>query len=99
MDVDLGPAYEGPPGHLHGGYCAFLLDHIMGGLASQGTIQRIAATGTISLRYLRPTRLGPLRVAAEVQREEGRKIFIAGHIADAEGETVTAEGLFIVLRQ
>lgn len=99
MDVELGAAYEGPPGHLHGGYCALLLDHLLGGLASQGGIQRIAATATMNLRYLRPTRLGQLHVEAEVQRTEGRKVFIGGHIDDAEGTTVTAEGLFIVLRQ
>ncbi len=99
MDVELGAAYEGPPGHLHGGYCALVLDHLLGGLASQGGIQRIAATGTMNLRYLRPTRLGRLHVEAEIQRVEGRKIFIEGHIADPEGTTVTAEGVFIVLRQ
>ncbi|KRA38104.1 MULTISPECIES: PaaI family thioesterase [unclassified Nocardioides] len=99
IDVDLGAAYEGPPGHVHGGYCALVLDHLLGEVASGGSIETVAATGTISLRYQRPTRLGRLRVEASVQKTEGRKIFMAGSIADADGTTVTAEGLFIALRQ
>lgn len=99
IDVELGAAYEGPPGHLHGGYCALVLDHLLGEVASRGSIDTVAATGTISLRYQRPTRLGRLRVEAEIERIEGRKIFIAGHISDENGITVTAEGLFISLRQ
>ena len=30
-DVELGAAYEGPPGHVHGGVCALILDHLLGG--------------------------------------------------------------------
>jgi acyl-coenzyme A thioesterase PaaI-like protein len=99
LDVDLGAAYEGAPGHVHGGYCALVLDHILGDVASRGSAGTIAATGTISVRYHRPTRLGSLRVEGEVQRTDGRKIFVAGHIADADGITVTADGLYIALRQ
>lgn len=99
IDVELGAAYEGPPGHLHGGYCALVLDHLLGEVASRGSIETMAATGTISLRYQRPTRLGRLRAEAEIERVEGRKIFIAGQLADEDGTTVTAEGLFIILRQ
>ena len=29
-DVHLGAAYEGPPGHVHGGVAALILDHILG---------------------------------------------------------------------
>jgi acyl-coenzyme A thioesterase PaaI-like protein len=99
IDVELGSAYEGPPGHLHGGYAALVRDHILGEVASRGSIETVAATGTITLRYQRPTRLGRLRVEGEIERTEGRKIFAVGHIADADGVTVTAEGIFIVLKQ
>ena len=99
IDVDLGVAYEGPPGHVHGGYCALVLDHLLGEVASRGSIKTMAATGTISFRYQRPTRLGRLYVGAEIQRIEGRKIFVVGQIADVDGTTVTAEGLFIALQQ
>ena len=99
IDMDLGAAYEGAPGHLHGGYCALVLDHLVGGVASYGKSSTVAATGTITLRYQRPTRLGRLRAEAEITGTEGRKIFLAGQLSDADGVTVTAEGIFIALNR
>jgi acyl-coenzyme A thioesterase PaaI-like protein len=93
-DFVLGAAYEGPPGHLHGGVCALVLDHVLGATAHQPG--KPAVTGTLTLRYLRGTPLGqPLRAQAHVDRIEGAKIFAVGHIADANGVTVQAEGVFI----
>ena len=93
-DFVLGAAYEGPPGHVHGGVCAMILDHVLGATAHQPG--RPAVTGTLTLRYLRGTSLGrPLRAEAHVDRIEGAKTFAVGHIADADGVTVQAEGVFI----
>ena len=92
-DVDLGAAYEGPPGHVHGGVCALILDHVLGATAHQP--DRPAFTGTITLRYLRPTRLGRLHAEAHVDRSDGTKTFAVGHISDEHGVTVEAEGVFI----
>ena len=99
FDTQLGAPYEGAPGHLHGGYSALVLDHLLGAVASRGDPDSVAATGTISFRYQRPTRLGRLHAEAAIQSSEGRKIFVVGHLADADGVTVTAEGLFIELRR
>jgi len=93
-EFHLGAAYEGPPGHVHGGVCAMILDHVLGAAASDPP--RPALTGTISLRFLRSTPLGPLRAEARVDRTEGVKTFAVGHLADAEGVTVEAEGVFII---
>ncbi|MHA3021436.1 PaaI family thioesterase [Mycobacterium sp. BMJ-28] len=92
-DFTLGAAYEGPPGHVHGGVAALLLDHVLGESASPATSPRL--TGTISIRYLRPTPLGALRIEAGIVRTEGVKTFAAGMISDAQGPTVQAEGVFI----
>ena len=90
----LGAAYEGPAGHVHGGVCAMLLDHILGATAHKPG--QPAVTGTLTTRYRRGTRLGcPLRAEAHVQRVEGAKTFAVGRILDAEGVTVEAEGIFI----
>jgi acyl-coenzyme A thioesterase PaaI-like protein len=94
-DFDLGAAYEGPPGHVHGGVCALVLDHVLGEAASGG-LTRPAFTGTISCRYLRGTRLGALHTEATIERIDGVKTFAVGHLADDEGITVQAEGVFIV---
>jgi acyl-coenzyme A thioesterase PaaI-like protein len=95
-EFHLGAAHEGPPGHVHGGVAALVLDHLLGEAASDGVNPRF--TGTISLRYLRATRLGPLRAEAMTSRVEGSKTFAVGHLADDEGVTVEAEGVFILPR-
>lgn len=99
LEVELGAAYEGAPGHLHGGYGALLLDHILGEVASFGSPDTVAATGTIKLRYVQPTRLGRVHAEAEVQSTEGRKIFVVGQLSGSEGVTVSAEGVFFALRR
>lgn len=95
-DFHLGATYEGPPGHVHGGVAALVLDHLLGEAASDGVNPRF--TGTITLRYLRATRLGRLHAEATTTRTDGVKTFAAGHLADDEGVTVEAEGVFILPR-
>jgi acyl-coenzyme A thioesterase PaaI-like protein len=92
-DFHLGAAYEGPPGHVHGGVSALVLDHVLGEVAANAEMPRF--TGTITLRYLRPTRLGALHAEARITRTDGFKAYAAGHLADDEGITVEAEGVFI----
>jgi acyl-coenzyme A thioesterase PaaI-like protein len=90
----LGAAYEGPPHTVHGGVCALVLDHVLGATAHQP--DKPAFTGTLTLRYRRPTALGRrLRAEARVDRVDGVKIFAVGHLADEDGVTVEAEGVFI----
>jgi acyl-coenzyme A thioesterase PaaI-like protein len=90
----LGAAYEGPPEHVHGGVAALILDHVLGATAHK--LGRPAYTGTLTLRYRRRTALGrALRAEAHVERTEGVKTYSVGHIADEDGVTVEAEGVFI----
>ncbi|MDT5151706.1 MAG: hypothetical protein QOI01_3439 [Mycobacterium sp.] len=92
-DFHLGAAYEGPPGHVHGGVAALILDHVLGDAASSPNKPRL--TGTITMRYRRITPLGDLHAEARIVRTEGVKTFAVGHLADADGVTVEAEGVFI----
>jgi acyl-coenzyme A thioesterase PaaI-like protein len=93
--VDLGAAYEGPPGLVHGGVTAMLLDHLMGETAA-ASFTRVTFTGTLTMTYRRGTPLGPLRLDARIDREQGRKVWVVASIGDAEGPTVEAEGIFII---
>jgi acyl-coenzyme A thioesterase PaaI-like protein len=93
-EFTLSGAYEGPPGWVHGGICALVLDHILGEAASDGLTQP-KFTGTITVKYLRGTPLGKLRAEAFIERTEGVKTFARGYLIDAEGTTVEAEGVFI----
>ena len=92
-EVDLGAAYEGPPGMVHGGVSALLLDHLMGVTASQG--KQVLFTGTLTLRYRNPLPLGRVVLEGQVTGEEGRKVFVTAQIAGANGVAVEADGIFI----
>jgi acyl-coenzyme A thioesterase PaaI-like protein len=90
----LGSAYEGPPKLVHGGVSALVLDHMLGEAASEG-LSKPRFTGTITVKYLRGTPLGPLRSEAWIERKEGVKVFARGTISDSSGVTVEADGVFI----
>lgn len=95
-DFHLGAAFEGPPGLVHGGVSAMILDQLLGEATGAGG--KPGMTGTLTLRYRRGTPLGDLRGEAWIERSEGIKTWAKGHLADAEGVTVEAEGLFILPR-
>ncbi len=92
----FGSAYEGPPGCVHGGFVAAAFDEVLG--FAQSITGNPGMTGTLTVRYRRPTPLHrELVFDAGVDRVEGRKIFVSATIA-ADGEvTAEAEGIFISL--
>ena len=69
-EFELGEAYQGPPGWVHGGVLALVLDQLLGEAASDG-LTKPMFTGTITLRYLRGTPLGRLRAEAAIERTDG----------------------------
>ena len=95
-DFTLGAAYEGPPGMVHGGVTALILDQLCGEAAAAGGSPGM--TGSLSIRYLRPTPLGEVSGAAWIDRTEGVKTIVKGQIATSEGVTVECEGVFILPR-
>lgn len=95
-DFTLGAAYEGPPGMVHGGVTALLLDQLCGEAAGAGG--KPGMTATLTMTYHRPTPLGPLHGQANVARTEGIKTWVEGSLGDADGVTVTCQGLFILPR-
>ena len=84
--------YEGPPGHVHGGYIAAAFDEVLG--MTQSLTGRPGMTGTLTIKYRAPTPLHQEIVyRGWVDHIEGRKIFTKGtsHIGDtlcAEAEAV-----------
>ena len=95
-DFHLGAAYEGPPGLVHGGVSALILDQMLGEATGAGG--KPGMTASLTLSYRRATPLGDLRAEAWIERSEGIETWARGHVADAEGVTVEAEGLFILPR-
>ena len=93
----LGPLYEGPPGLVHGGVSALILDQMLGEAAAAGGSPGM--TGRLTMTYRRPTPLGDLSAEAWIDRVDGYKTTVKGHLKDADGlPTVEAEGLFILPR-
>jgi len=92
--VSCGYAYEGPPGHIHGGYVAAIMDQFLGMAQIAG--KKPGMTGTLKMRYLRPTPLNTeLQLEAEVFALEGRKTLVKGEMRVGDTVTATCEGLFI----
>ena len=92
----LGAAYEGPPGCLHGGIVAAILDQVLG--SAPARIGMPGLTGYLNTTYRRPTLLGVEHVCrAWIDRVEGWKIFARGDILDPQDRvTAEAEALFVV---
>ena len=91
------PAYEGPVGHVHGGFVAAAFDDLMG---SAQTLSGIAGhTGTLTVKMLRPTPLNKrIDYTAGVDHVDGRKIYVWAH-SDCEGERLAvAQIVFIAPR-
>ena len=92
--LHLGPAWEGPPGHVHGGVSALVLDQALGEAAT--VFGGPGMTGRLTLHYRRATPLGPLTAEAWLESTDGTKSVCRGRTLDADGATcVEAEGLFI----
>lgn len=92
--ANFGFAYEGPPGHVHGGWVAASLDELLG--MAQSLTGHGGMTGTLSVRYRRPAPLHKdLRFVGRVDRVEGRKIFTSGALYDGDTLCAEAEGIFV----
>ena len=93
------PEHRGPPGYLHGGLAATVLDETMAALdfVLDGTK---SVTATLTVRYRQPVPLDGTPVRAEAWRDEARAARRVqtryGRLVLADGTVaVEAEGLFV----
>ncbi len=94
-EVTFPQAYEGPPGYVHGGMLAMVLDQMLGHANAVAAVPGMTARFTVT--YRRPTPLcTPTTVEARNISADGRKITSGGRITVDGKTTVEAEGLFIV---
>ncbi|MDG2304026.1 MAG: PaaI family thioesterase [Candidatus Binatia bacterium] len=93
--VNLDIAWEGPPGCVHGGYVAHLLDCIMG--QHNLNVGIPGMTGTLTIRYRQPTPLCTnLRFEVRTDERVGRKIASKAEIWAGKALCAEADGIFIV---
>ena len=95
--VNLTRRHEGPPGYIHGGLIATLLDEAMSKL--NRPLDVVAMTRTMQIDYLRPSPLNqPLTLVGRHDHREGRKLYHRAELTNAEGTILAqATGLFIVI--
>jgi acyl-coenzyme A thioesterase PaaI-like protein len=88
--------FEGPPGLLHGGFVAAMLDALLSTLVQAQGIR--AVTVKLDVRYLRAVEIGAeLDLRGIVNPVEGRKIKASGWIRADDDLIAEAEALFITI--
>lgn len=92
--IDLTAAHEGPPGMLHGGFGAAILDGLLGVLVMAQCTP--AVTMELTTRFHRPTPLDcTVEAVGRVVEEGPRRIIAEGAIEHDGVATVTARGVFV----
>jgi uncharacterized protein (TIGR00369 family) len=98
--VVLGKPHEGPPGLVHGGVVATLLDHVLA--RAVRAAGRGGLTATLTVTYRRPVQLGVALIAtAEMGATDGRRTTARARLVaedDPDTTLAEAEGLFVALR-
>ena len=92
----FGHVYEGPPGCLHGGIVAAMFDMVLGAAASFA--QRPTLTGTLTVKYRRPTPIGePIRYVGWIDRLEERKTITKGESWCGDDLLAEGEAIFVMI--
>ncbi|OFW44861.1 MAG: hypothetical protein A3J29_06740 [Acidobacteria bacterium RIFCSPLOWO2_12_FULL_67_14b] len=95
----FGPRALGPPGHVHGGAMAAVLDECMGAVSWMNGHFSVAAQISISFVGLLPIGTDTT-VEAWIEKVEGRKVYARAHMKDPSGLVVTeGQGLFVILKE
>lgn len=91
--VTFGPAWEGGPGTVYGGFVAAVFDGMLGrAVISAG---HLGVTKSLSVRFLRPTPLlRELKVESIAGSRVGRHVPVTGRLIDGDTVTCEAEATF-----
>ena len=94
----FGRETQGPPGHVHGGAMAAVLDEAMGGVCWMNGHRTVAAR--ISVSFLEMLKLATETIVeSRIERVDGRKVYLRATLLDGEQRVAESDGLFIVLRE
>ena len=93
----LDDRFMGPPGYVHGGIVATILDEVMGKVNKIHNV--VALTRAMKIDYLKPVPLNqPLHAEGHSVSVEGRKHTNCGEILNSKGEVLArGEALFIAI--
>lgn len=94
----FGRETQGPPGHVHGGAMAAVLDEAMGGACWMNGHRTVAAT--ISVSFLAMLKLETeTTIESRIARVEGRKVYLRATMTAGERRVAESDGLFVVPRE
>ncbi|KAF7708601.1 acyl-coenzyme A thioesterase THEM4 isoform X1 [Silurus meridionalis] len=94
-----GHLLEGPPGHVHGGAIATMIDTVTGTLA--GYLAGPVMTANLNINYRSPVPLGSVVVLhSALDRVEGKKIFVSCRVTSTDESKLHTEAtaLFIAFK-
>jgi len=93
-ECTMQPIHEGPPGAIHGGWVATLLDQLLGhATAASGNR---GFTAELTVRYRRPTPYGvPLTLRGRTDEVDGRRVYASAEIVVDDVVTAEAKALFL----
>lgn len=95
-EVTFGPAWEGPPDLVHGGYLAAGFDMVLSAMAHH--VLGHSVTRRLQVRYLRPTFWGRrLRYEVEADEPQGRLLDLRGRLVSDGQVTMRASAQFATL--
>lgn len=92
--VVFGPAFEGPPACVHGGFISAAFDEVLGYVYS--LTGNPGMTARLTVNYKRPTPLNTeLHFKAQIDRVDGRKTYVSGKVFAEDRLTASADALFL----
>nr|XP_020497629.1 acyl-coenzyme A thioesterase THEM4-like [Labrus bergylta] len=93
--LQAGHLLEGPPGHVHGGAIATMIDTVTGCLAS---LSGAAMTANLNINYRSPIPLGSTVVMESfLDKKEGRKMFVSCKVTSPDGTKLHTEATALFL--
>lgn len=96
--VVVDPMFQGPPGRVHGGVVALIVDEVMGGVNRVLGRRAYTARLTVNLRGAAPVG-EPLEITAWCHEVVDRKVTLRAEGRSADGLFVDAEALFVAPRE
>ncbi|WP_290061079.1 PaaI family thioesterase [Amycolatopsis solani] len=93
-EVLLGAAHEGPPGRVHGGWVAAVLDHVLGRATAAAGYPGMTASLTVDYHRGTPYAV-PLVAEGRLERRDGRKLHASGTLRAGEEVCATASAILV----
>jgi uncharacterized protein (TIGR00369 family) len=95
--IRLRSRYTGPPGHVHGGVIATILDEAMGKVMKIHNV--IALTSRMEVQYLKPVPLQQTLIAeGKPKSHRGRRYWTVAEIRNQQGDVLArGKGLFVAI--